>query len=322
MLLSGLLSCPDICMILQVRHRGAQGSKLVCKHIRSHSDAATILNVSSAPQCLAFLPIGRSGPFSRSGLCCSCWAHKVLHLDIPKYSNAASRACAELLQNPSLWIYCGFKVSWKPILTYATFGCKTSAGCFEPGSTLQLVSTSGIIPHLYHLVVRCLRAGGAGVRQAGVQQDQGAAGRQGAGHSVGRGPPVPPGPGLPARHHVLPRVPGVRPDRDMRRLLRLCRRAGESHGMHHSKMLQFFSSNFPSTCVMLPDIMVGIFIPKEVLLKLSPGSQTRILGCHSLYFLMHSGPCAASRRPRSLLLLCKRCTYCAKITVQITCPAE
>ena len=25
---------------------------------------------------------------------------------------------------------CGFIVDWKPILTYATFGCKTSAGCF------------------------------------------------------------------------------------------------------------------------------------------------------------------------------------------------
>ena len=26
--------------------------------------------------------------------------------------------------------FCGFIVDWKPILTYATFGCKTSAGCF------------------------------------------------------------------------------------------------------------------------------------------------------------------------------------------------
>ena len=30
---------------------------------------------------------------------------------------------------PMVWI-CGFIVDWKPILTYATFDCKTSAGCF------------------------------------------------------------------------------------------------------------------------------------------------------------------------------------------------
>ena len=45
---------------------------------------------------------------------------------------------------------CWFRVDWKPILTYATFGCKTSAGCFYPGSTLQLVTTSGINPNVYH----------------------------------------------------------------------------------------------------------------------------------------------------------------------------
>ena len=67
-----------------------------------------------------------------------------------------------------------------------------------------------------------MNAGGASVRQAGVQQDQSAAGWQGTGHSVGRSPPLPPSPGLPACHHVLPRLPGLRPDRDLRGLLCLC----------------------------------------------------------------------------------------------------
>ena len=53
------------------------------------------------------------------------------------------------LRQVDLWI-CGFIVDWKPILTYATFGCKTSAGCFSPGSTLQLMATSGINPNVYH----------------------------------------------------------------------------------------------------------------------------------------------------------------------------
>ena len=30
----------------------------------------------------------------------------------------------------SLPLFCGFIVDWKPILTYATFDCKISAGCF------------------------------------------------------------------------------------------------------------------------------------------------------------------------------------------------
>ena len=38
-------------------------------------------------------------------------------------------ALLQMLKEDNLWI-CGFIVDWKPILTYATFDCKTSAGCF------------------------------------------------------------------------------------------------------------------------------------------------------------------------------------------------
>ncbi len=69
-------------------------------------------------------------------------------------------------------------------------------------------------------------AGSPHLRQAGVQQDQGAVGGPSEGHPVGGRPPVPPGPGFPASHHVLPRLPGIRPHRDLRRILHLRRRAG------------------------------------------------------------------------------------------------
>ena len=91
------------------------------------------------------------------------WGSKKLSILRQKTHHACERHCTALMLASCLMAasstststasskqFCGFIVNRKPILTYATFGCKTSAGCFQPGSTLQLMATSGINPNMYH----------------------------------------------------------------------------------------------------------------------------------------------------------------------------
>ena len=59
-----------------------------------------------------------------------CWClYHISSSPEPKVINSTDHA-PRSLRLMALNVNCGFIVDWKPILTHATFGCKTSACCF------------------------------------------------------------------------------------------------------------------------------------------------------------------------------------------------
>ena len=88
---------------------------------------------------------------------------KLLHPGQSRWLHGQSRGL--------LYSVCGFRVDWKPVLTYATFGCKTSACCFYPGSTLQLVCQSTKLPLCWYVFSGgTKRRGGEGGESVVIQQ--------------------------------------------------------------------------------------------------------------------------------------------------------
>ena len=84
-----------------------------------------------AHQLQAFGLAGRGGCAASQGSTCPVSSYQRLLGWVPQHDVPLSRRPLGRLHTVTYrGFICGFVVDWKPMLTYATFGCKNLAGCF------------------------------------------------------------------------------------------------------------------------------------------------------------------------------------------------